>query len=913
MSAEGPGRDSTNPQTTWDGKPQYEPRAVGTTVARYVILEALGHGGMGAVYRAYDPKLRREIALKVLHSGALGDQVLSEARAMAQHSHPALVAVYDADRLGAEVYIAMELVRGSTLATWMSDPQPWREVVSMFRAIATGIGIAHAAGIVHRDIKPANVLLDEQGRPKIADFGLAAPDADQPTQPTPWVDPNERMPALVAGTPAYMPPEQHRGEPVTAASDQFAFCVALHEALYGHRPFDADAVVDLLVAKQEGLAAQPPDRDVPGWLWPIVRRGLAAEPQDRWPSMRALEAELSLDPGRRRRRSAIIAGSAALVAAVPIGQHLVETRARDACSTAQDPAAPWGPSDRDALRSALLGTNASYAPRTAATVAAQFDALAEHWVQSHRRACLDTEVERTITQADARLIDACLVDRGRAIDASVQQLLRDPAAMLPDAVTLTTEIEDPTTCLDLDRLRLAPPLASEIADSPAREEIAADLRRAEVALGTDALDELQLVLDRVDRRLAEEPWPSAGVTAQILRARGMEHRGDTAAAMSGFRAATAAALSTGCDRCAIDPGLRLLGALAESEADAGDVADWATMMTALIERAGLDDGATMADVHEAVGIAHVTRGEYSEARVAFAAAVEIQRRVLGSDHPSVVADEANLAIALGAMGEHDEALALSQRALEATERWLGEGHPRLAPIWQAIGRAQAALGQPDSAVQAMKRALEIELSNRPERHPSVLLALNNLSAAHSAAGEDREALRYAKRIVASSLEVPAADRLLALTNVGWYHLRLEEYDAAETVLAEGLVLSRANPEAVRGGRSISSNLGRVYLAQRRPKYAAEQFERALEIARRAWGEDDPRLAEDWEGLARAELSRGRRNEASVALQRAAALADEDDATTRAQIEDTRARLRAATVSGDDRHAAEHEDSDSTAP
>lgn len=892
MGTDGTSRGSTNRHTSWDGHSAPPVQPPGTTIGRYMLLESLGVGGMGTVYRAYDPKLRREIALKVLRCHPeQTERLLAEARAMAQLSHAALVAVYDAGGDDAGVYIAMELVRGTTLAEWCKTPRRWDQVVAMFRSIADGIDAAHAVGIVHRDVKPANVLIDGQQRPRIADFGLAAPDLEHAEEAT-WVQPSEHMLALVVGTPAYMPPEQHRGAVTTAASDQYAFCVMLHEALYGERPFIRDDAGDWLTVKTRGPPAAPSASDVPRWIWPIVRRGLSPEPSQRWPSMHALERALASDPRRRRRRLALLLSVVAIVGIVLLAESWAGARVARACRTEAEAKGPWSEDASARVGAALIGTAVPYAQRTRDTVVGTFESLSKNWVDAHERWCLGAHGRDALPAAEAVLVGACIVERGRAIEARIEQLVRDAPHVIEWAVGLVTDLEDPKSCHDVSRLRLKPPLMAEIADTPGRAAIGEDLQAAERVLRLRRLDEATTILDRVDLALQANPWPHAEITARILRGRVAALAGDFDASTTAFRAATEFALAIGCDRCAIDTGLRPVTALAQTEADAAAVPEWTTIIRGLITRSGLRGELVESDLYGAAGIAHVSRSEFGEARDSFLSAVDVARKSVGPDHPATIAAEGNLAIALGSLGEHDAALRAAERALSSSTALYGDDHPGLAPLWQAIGRAQRGRGEARKAVASMKRALEIEERNRPERHPARIIALNNLAGAYAEAAEFRGALDCAERAMAASVDAPAAERLLDLTNVGWYRYRLGELDAARAVLEQGLALARKHPEAVRGGRSIRSNLGRVYLEQGRAADAIPLLERALALSRDAWGDQDRRLADDYEALASAELEIGNTDRARAALDRATATVGADDSTIRQRIEATRASIQA---------------------
>ena len=292
--------------------------AQGARVGRYEIESFRGAGGLGLVYVARDPELGRRVALKLLKSDA-SDQVrlTREAQAMARVSHPNVVAVHDVGETQGRIFLAMELVDGVDLRQWLATPRRRVEIVDAFRAAGRGLAAAHGAGLVHRDFKPENVLVDREGRIRVTDFGLARAIDGAPA-------PDE----LAAGTPAYMAPEQHRGEHVDARTDQFAFCVALYEALYGERPFAGDDYESVRAAVLEGRVR--PERAgarVPRTLRGILLRGLAPRPGDRWPTMEAILAALGRDRAKIPRR--IAAAALALIAVFAtawFGDRIVRAR-----------------------------------------------------------------------------------------------------------------------------------------------------------------------------------------------------------------------------------------------------------------------------------------------------------------------------------------------------------------------------------------------------------------------------------------------------------------------------------------------------------------------------------------------------------------------------------------------------------
>src|SRR6218665_1994848 len=290
----------------------------GARVGRYVLLRRVGEGGMGVVFAAYDPDLDREVALKLLKPGAVTDaeargRLVREAQALARLSHPNVVIVHDVGQDDDTVFLAMELVRGRTLRHWLAEaPRPWREVLSRFLQAGQGLAAAHAVGLVHRDFKPDNVLLGDDGQVRVTDFRLARAGPSLLSPPEPWereapAPGGDTLAGVRQGTPAYMSPEQWRGLRADARSDQFSFCVALYEALFGQRPFAGGTTGERVRALREGRVTPPPRGSrvprgacVPGAVPIAVRRVLAVEPASRHPSLDALLARL--ESGSRARR-----------------------------------------------------------------------------------------------------------------------------------------------------------------------------------------------------------------------------------------------------------------------------------------------------------------------------------------------------------------------------------------------------------------------------------------------------------------------------------------------------------------------------------------------------------------------------------------------------------------------------------
>ncbi|MEZ4444469.1 MAG: serine/threonine-protein kinase [Polyangiaceae bacterium] len=292
--------------------------APGAEVARYTVLRVVGEGGMGVVYAARDPELDRTVAIKLMHprqevTDRENRRLLREARALAKVTHPNVVAVYDVGTHDARVFVVMELVEGRTLREWLLEPHDRSTVLDAFVAAGRGLQAAHQAGLVHRDFKPDNVLIGDDGRARVTDFGLAR--AFRPAGGS-----RITASAAVVGTLSYMAPEVQEGGEADARSDQYSFAVSLHRAF---------------AAKGSGQDVEA-ETALPRPIQKVLRRALAYDRDARYPSMQAcLQA---LEEARRPSRRPVLALAAA--AALLASAAILASRADQPEPAAPIPAVP---------------------------------------------------------------------------------------------------------------------------------------------------------------------------------------------------------------------------------------------------------------------------------------------------------------------------------------------------------------------------------------------------------------------------------------------------------------------------------------------------------------------------------------------------------------------------------------------
>src|SRR5689334_1372972 len=287
------GKRRSTPHSVRPRRYGHNPGMVGELIAdRYELEELVGTGGMSSVYRAHDSLLERHVALKVMHEQLLGEgehveRFRREARLAAQLSHPNIVTVIDRGEQEGRQFIVFEYVEGENLKALVEREAPLaeREAIKLALQVADGLAFAHAHGLVHRDVKPQNVLLTEDGRAKVTDFGIARSiDVQHGLTQT----------GTVMGTSDYISPEQARGGQVDASSDIYSLGAVLYELLTGDVPFPGDNFVS--VAMRHINDPPPSVRERRPELSPrvdaAIRKAMAKDPDDRFPTMEAFAAEL---------------------------------------------------------------------------------------------------------------------------------------------------------------------------------------------------------------------------------------------------------------------------------------------------------------------------------------------------------------------------------------------------------------------------------------------------------------------------------------------------------------------------------------------------------------------------------------------------------------------------------------------
>ncbi len=695
-------------------------RPPGKFLGRYVVLYRVGSGGMGVVYAAYDPELDRKVAVKVMRrlgsDAEVSELARAEAQAMARLTHANVVTVHDVGAEQGHLFIAMEFVAGRTLKEWLREEAPdWQQVVDKFVQAGHGLAAAHRAGLVHRDFKPSNVMLSQDGGVKVLDFGLAQLPRQKSDDSS-----AERRPLI--GTRAYLPPERLLGEESQGSSDQFSFCAALWQALYGELPFAVDDPDIYLEQIGRGQPQESSGKSIPGWLKQALLRGLKLQPEDRYPDLETLLQDISPE-GRRsrwRRRQGLLAGG--LVAVLlpfvwfsgpggedppcgPFDHHLQGV---------------WDAPRKQTIHDAFLSTGVSFAEAAWRSTSQILDDYGEAWLDQRREACEATHLrqEQSPVLLDQRM--ACLDRQFEPFRALSDALAQANATTVIDAVRTASALDGLAACRD-GALLSRQPLLPE--DPELRREIEEIRLVAESQLARQRFHR-PVDLDLLRRTTASaEATGYAPILARTLYALGWieGRRGLRDEAVRHLvRAAQMA-------RLAADPDLEIRSFAALIKLESSPPADferaemWLSFAKAQSASLESDHPELAWEVAEAAGWLAFAQ-QTPEAAVHWGRALELAEQVWGPDSPRVAAVLSNLSL----LGTVDSESYL-RRAIYLIESWYGADHPALARPLSKLAAFEASRGRYREAITLVRRALAVldsdTTTRAPERaYPMTLLA-----------------------------------------------------------------------------------------------------------------------------------------------------------------------------------------------
>jgi eukaryotic-like serine/threonine-protein kinase len=892
---------ATAPFEAADGAPP--PAAV---LGHFTLGKMLGAGGMGIVFAAHDTDLDRPVALKLVRPGNSSAvarvRLVREGKALARLSHPNVVTVYEISAVDDQVFIVMELVDGTTLRDWMRrEAHPWRDVVRLFTAAGRGLQAAHAIGLVHRDFKPSNVLIDGGGAIKVSDFGLVGTG-------DPLRDELEEIPppvgaaadglthtGAVMGTPAYMAPEQQRGERLDARADQYSFCLSLYEALTGRLPPERRAL-----ERQE--AAETAPRPLPRRLGAILARGMSPEPEARFPSMRELLAALDKAAAPRRWPYA----AAALVVAG--GVTAATVRRGDPCPT-PTLAGTWDAARREAMRARLAALDPADGASRLAAATGLVDRFAGDLSSMRVSSCRATRVEGRQSDTLFDLRARCLDRRRDELSAATALVVSARDRLEIDrAVAALAELTPVASCGDANALaQLAP-------EKPRDRQRADELLRERANLETQRrAGRLDGLLPRAEELVAQARAlgnPATLSSALLVLAEVQLERGEKAAGHATLEQLTQTAAEAHDDAAAATAWARLVGLIGDAEGKPKEALALLPAARAAVVRAGNDprqrvelllneaivrDGSggvpealqrlaeasailvaagadrdasplmpRLADVEMEHASALSVSDKYEEADAAYRHAIALYRRAFGPDHPEEAYGWHNLGETLRHRGRLDEALDAYRHAARIRADRQGET-PLLAGTLVSIGATFNASDRFSEAVAPLERALEIMRAHVPAGDPSLVPALMTAATSYRHVGRIAEARRNFDEAIAIGEKTGATKTNLAITfyNRGELEADAGDWNAALADDRHALELFTASPtmHAYQLAYPLLSE-GRALVTLGRAAEAIAPLTRAVALDA-AQAAEQKAQARVWLGRALVETGKGERGRAMM--------------------------------------------------
>jgi len=826
------------PQPAQDAAPQILKR--GATIGRYVVLERIGAGGMGIVYAAFDPELDRRIALKLLHPrtrtkrpGVARARLIREAQALAQLSHPAVITVHDVGPFQDQVFVAMEFVDGVDLATWVAEEaDSWEDILRAYVDAGGGLAAAHEAGIIHRDFKPDNVLVGHDGRVRVLDFGLArseneedADDAldeadrlehEQESRGVAERDTSVLQPATqaklkvvargaarttrltqvgaVMGTPAYMAPEQHQGDRTDARSDQFSFCVALYESLYGERPYAGHTRAELMVRMLEGQVSQAPKDGpaVPAWIRKVLLRGLTIAPDERWPDMAALLAALSPKPKIKTGRLGLVAG----VGLSAILGIVLATRSDPEvpCQGAQRKlAGVWDSGVRTTVQGAFDATRRPFAADAFATTSRFLDGYTQDWVLKFTEACQATAVRKEQSQELMDRQMACLGRRLKDVRALTRLLSEADAETVTHAVEATTKLPQLEPCMDAEFVMSgAAPLTGRRAEQATSIDEQMALAKQLEAFGRYPEALTAASESRAAAQVLQEPQRHALTTALVGRIQ--LRNGDAEEAEKTLMEAIWLADAAQTDHVRAQAWVTLVWAIGYELKRVDQVDALRRHAEAALQRAG-GSALMSAQLHQNLGgIARRRQADPKRAVLEHERALEIFRAELGNASPRVATSLTNLGLVRAHVGEFEAAERDLDEAMQIFTDTLGDTHPTVAQALHTRGLIAFYRGGKERPVTLLRQAIGVQEAVLPADHPALATTVHDLGEVLLASEDHNSALPEFRRAAKLRRTVQGQGRSSlanSLTGVGRSLAGLGRQEEAIEILQEALQIHDA--------------------------------------------------------------------------------------------------------------------------
>jgi tetratricopeptide (TPR) repeat protein len=698
----------------------------GVAVGRYELVELIGSGGMGNVYRAHDPHLSRDVALKVLHRGYAGERagsdyrhrLLREAQALAKLSHPNVVAAFDVGTYEDALFVAMELVQGDSLRSWLQTKHSVSEVLRVLIAAGRGLVAAHTAGVLHRDFKPANVMVSPDGRVRVVDFGLARsaaagaeadelgeelapPSATERERSASLLEGEITESGLLMGTPGYIAPEQLHGAPANVLTDQYSFAVTAFVALTGLGPPPVVAP-----ARDQPLAWP---REVSRRVRRVVERGIARDAAERHPSVAAMVDALEQASSPRRRASwaaAMALGAAAIVG----GAALWTTRSPHVTCQVGSEAfrSVWDAERRAALHDAFMATRRANAEEAFGLLSARFDTFQAAWLGMKQESCEATHVRGEQSEKVLALRNGCLDRKLAGAGALVAAITRADATSVDRAAgVMPDSLDDCSDTAALLGTEEKLPVEAEARASVARLESEFGVARSLTVAGRwkEAREYSEKLLGEA-RALGHEPTIALALRqaafAVYSQARTADERRQGEAYL---REAIPLAAHAGDDRLVARTASYLFNLLAYGQRRVQEAEAMLPHVEALVIRGGSQPQDRLELFFGQARIMSQRR-KFNEATALFEQVIELGDSIGGEWAAYGANARAEIGEIFLVQENYPEAERRMQAALTALERIFGSHHPRILIALANLALAQSKLDG-DAALATVAKMREL--------------------------------------------------------------------------------------------------------------------------------------------------------------------------------------------------------------
>ncbi|MCH9686327.1 MAG: serine/threonine-protein kinase, partial [Deltaproteobacteria bacterium] len=775
-------------------------------IDRYELLEQIGQGGFGTVFRARDPRLGRDVAVKVVvldgHDAGPGAIPFDEARVLARLRHPGIVTVFDvgtcdaSDILGPSaaraVYIVMELLHGCSLGRWRSTAdRSVQEIVKLHVQAGRGVAAAHEQGVVHLDLKPANIHV-EDGRASVLDFGVAKLlDRTLQTQ-------DARDAVQVMGTPRYMAPEQHLARPLGPATDQFALATCLFETLFEGPAFEGSDPAEIAAAKLRGPPPIPTRRGLTARQRRALHRALSPRPSDRFESVAAFVDALRPDRRRRRRAAAV-----AITGALAVGAGLGLLGRPDPCDHVETQAeALWNEQTRTAMEASFLRHDVPYAPASLEAARETVDRRMTQWAELRTQACRENE---TASPEHPSAMAYCL-DRYYEQVRAVLGVLEEADLTVVRRVHRALEGLGGLEHCVVDRA-LPPPPSWLVANPTEGLAIDAQLMRARALLDAGKAEAARADLTEIRERANQLPAPALEAEAALLQC----------SSVGPFEGRAFA--REVCDEALL---------IAERNSQP-------TVATeVLLHIAALYGGTEPMKVQHFVELARAKRAqlpadpildarmewltaeillaydEREQAIVALEHAREVFIAEQGRRSTSAIGVSNSIGLALARTGHCERATQELAALLPIVQATYGPGHPTEGAIVNNLGRACSSCGDSACAVTSFETALAIKERANGPTSPALLTTLGNLAHEHQDLGDRRRALDYDLRGLEIARQTPDEGPAVRNFEANALELQRTPGDAQSCRALEQLLRQQITFDGV-GDTRLTEHVGRCWI------------------------------------------------------------------------------------------------------